>query len=280
MPWRKGCARVKWGGSSTKSDASAFIPADVDTRKFCPQCAQHGSETSILEAALDWLRRVDADRGSGLVGAGGSPGRSEREDSQELGTDCDEWQALEVFAESRGLIISDEWLDDTLIPRKGGNEHETYTDTAMPGWRFKVTAPKLALFSGRQRFPGVSPHSYFESWQLANIVFGDEVEFVGMIPTDEGYRLIIRQPEVEAADPDNPHPTKPEINAWLRTMGFEYDEGAWVREADGVVLTDEHEGNFILTDTGVYPIDLHLRRLKGARGEVIRWEDHPAVREG
>ena len=214
-----------------------------------------------------------------MVGAGDSPGRSECADSPVAGTNRDEWQALEEFARSRGLIIADEWLYDSMIPRKGGNEHETYTDLAMLGWRFKVTAPNLALFSGRQRYPEVNPLSYFESWRLANFVFGDAVEFVGMIPTNEGYRLIIRQPEVKAADPDNPHPTKPEINAWLRTMGFEYDEGAWVREADGVVLTDEHEGNFILTEAGVYPIDLHLRRLKGAHGAVIRWEDHPAVRE-
>lgn len=53
-----------------------------------------------------------------------------------------------------------------------------------------------------------------------------------------------------------------------------------MREADGVVLTDEHEGNFILTEAGVYPIDLHLRRLKGASGDVIRWEDYLARFDG
>jgi hypothetical protein len=215
-----------------------------------------------------------------VAGTSGPPGRSECEGASEPGPNRDEWQALEEFAQNRGLIFEAELLDDTLLPRKGGNEHETYTDGAMPGWRLKVTAPRLALFSGRQRFPGVTPLSYFESWHLANLVFGDAVEFLGMIATEEGYRLMIHQPEVEAVDPDNPHPTKPEINAWLRTMGFEYDEGAWVREADGVVLTDEHEGNFILTDTGVYPIDLHLRRLKGARGEVIRWEHYLARFDG
>lgn len=178
---------------------------------------------------------------------------------------------MEEFAQLHGLIYSHDLLDDTLLPRKGGNEHETYTDLAMPGWRLKVTAPNLALFNGRQRFPGMTPLKYLESWWLANIVFGDEAEFLGMIPTDEGYRIIVRQPEVAATDTENPHPTKPEINAWLRALGFEYDEGAWVREADGVVLTDEHEGNFIITPQGIRPIDVHLRRLRGAVGEVIPW---------
>jgi hypothetical protein len=98
------------------------------------------------------------------------------------------------------------------------------------------------LLSGRKRFPALTFLAYLESWRLANFVFGDRAEFLGIIPTEDGPRLIIRQPEVEAADPDNPHPMKPEINTWLRSAGFEYDEGAWVRDADLVVLSDEHEG--------------------------------------
>lgn len=91
-----------------------------------------------------------------------------------------------------------------------------------------------------------------------------------------GPRLAIRQPEVEAADPDNPHPVKREINAWLRWAGFEYDEGAWTRSEDGVVVSDEHEGNFIAAKQGIRPIDLHMRRLKWASGPVIPWAYNPA----
>lgn len=117
---------------------------------------------------------------------------------------------------------------------------------------------------------------YLTGCHLANIVFGDQIEFVGVIPTEEGPRLVIRQPEVEAADPDNPHPMKPAINRWLRSAGFEYDEGAWTRESDQVVVSDEHEGNFILAADGIRPIDLHLSRLPWATGEVIPWEENPA----
>lgn len=69
---------------------------------------------------------------------------------------------------------------------------------------------------------------------------------------------------------------KPEICSWLRSAGFDYDEGAWVREQDLVVLSDEHEGNFIITSEGIRPIDLHLRRLAWATGSVIPWAHNPA----
>jgi hypothetical protein len=182
---------------------------------------------------------------------------------------------LEAYARSQNAVFDYGWLS-TLDPRKGGHEHETYADPAAPGWRIKVTGPDLVLLSGRRRFPALTFLMYLESWRLANVVFGDGVEFLGVIPTADGLRLVIRQPEVEAADPDNPHPTKPEICTWLRRAGFEYEEGAWVREQDLVVLSDEHEGNFISTTDGVYPIDLHLRRLAWASGEVIPWSLNPA----
>ena len=179
------------------------------------------------------------------------------------------------FAEDRGAIISAEWLD-TLELRHGGNEHDTYVDPQFPGWRIKVTGPSLVLREGRQRIPAFTEREYLESAWLANVVFGDGIEFVGIIPSSLGPRLVIRQPEVEAADPDHPHPDKRKINAWLRAAGFEYDEGAWTREADGVVVSDEHEGNCIATTNGIRPIDLHIRRLKWASGSVIPWEKNAA----
>jgi hypothetical protein len=132
------------------------------------------------------------------------------------------------------------------------------------------------LISKRRRIPELTALDYLNSCHLANIVFGDQIEFLGVIPTEEGPRLVIRQPEVEAADPDNPHPMKHAINRWLRSAGFEYEEGAWTRESDLVVVSDEHEGNFILAHEGIRPIDLHLSRLPWAKGEVIPWNENPA----
>jgi hypothetical protein len=183
---------------------------------------------------------------------------------------------LATFAEGKGWCLSDSWLS-SLIPREGGNEHETYTDPSQLGWRVKVTGPGLALCSGRSR-SWLSELAYLDSIRLANVAFGDGAELVGVIPTIAGSRLVIRQPEVEASDPDNPHPTKPEINDFLRLAGFDYAEGAWLRDADGMVLEDEHEGNFILTSQGVRPIDIHLHQLAHVSLPVMPWAECPAYR--
>jgi hypothetical protein len=212
---------------------------------------------------------------AGTNRADAPPGSGERPHSPVAGTDCDGGRALEAYARSIAAVFDDEWLN-ALEPRQGGHEHETYVDPDAPEWRIKVTGPNLMLLSGRRRFPAFTFAMYLESWRLANLVFEDRAEFLGVIPTEDGARLVIRQPEVEAADPDNPHPMKPEICTWLRSAGFEYDEGAWVRDEDLVVLSDEHEGNFIVTDAGVRPIDLHLRRLAWASGPVIPWSRNPA----
>jgi hypothetical protein len=214
---------------------------------------------------------VDSGAKGGVVKESGSARSSERQNPSLVGTDRDSGRLLATVAESQDWLLTEEWLA-SLIPRSGGNEHETFTDPSALLWRIKVTGPALALRCGRSR-AWMSELAYLESIQLTNLVFGDEAEFLGIILTIAGARLVIRQPEVEAADPDNPHPTKPEINAWLRFAGFDYNEGAWVREADDVVLEDEHEGNFILTSDGLRPIDVHLRILTGSSKVIIPWED-------
>lgn len=212
------------------------------------------------------------DAGAHRAHAQAGPGEQPHPPS--IGPDRDGARSLEAFAQQCGALFSYDWLI-SLDPRDGGQQHETYVDLACPEWRIKVTGPNLALISRRRRIPELGALEYLTSCHLANIVFGDQIEFLGIIPTEEGPRLVIRQPEVEAADPDNPHPMKPAINRWLRRAGFEYDEGAWTREGDLVVVSDEHEGNFILAAEGIRPIDLHLTRLSWATGEVIPWERNP-----
>ncbi len=209
------------------------------------------------------------DRAHAQAGPGQQPG------SSSIGPDRDGARSLEAFAIQHGLLFNYAWLM-SLDPRDGGQQHETYVDLSEPSWRIKVTGPNLVLISKRRRIPELTALDYLNSCHLANIIFGDQIEFLGVIPTEEGPRLVIRQPEVEAADPDNPHPMKPAINRWLRSAGFEYEEGAWTRESDLVVVSDEHEGNFILAADGIRPIDLHLSRLPWAKGEVIPWNENPA----
>ena len=87
------------------------------------------------------------------------------------------------------------------------------------------------------------------------------------------------QPIKEAADEMDNHPSMPEINEWLRLAGFEYDDGAWVRDADGIVLEDAHCGNFVSSTEGIRPVDVEIRQLSDAaasKKRIIPWSENPA----
>lgn len=45
-----------------------------------------------------------------------------------------------------------------------------------------------------------------------------------------------------------------------------------MRQEDGLVMVDTHEGNFILASTGLRPVDVELYRLGKASGPVVSWE--------
>jgi hypothetical protein len=217
---------------------------------------------SLLLAAITALRSD-----SGACDAA-VPGQ--REAATEVGT-CGAGGALLRFACGHGLVSSEEWLA-VLSPLEGGNEHEVFQDPGKPGVIIKVTESNLRLRNGRDRIPQMTPLHYLERWHLANLAFGDAVELLAAIPTVEGVRLAIRQPFVAAADPESPNPDQQHINRWLRAAGFEYQSGAWVRQEDGLVMVDTHEGNFILAAAGLRPVDVELYRLENASGPVVSWE--------
>lgn len=219
-------------------------------------------ESSVLFAAITILR--------GDSHAGGTAVQGQREAAPEAGAGG-AYGALLRFAEGHGLVSSEEWLS-LLSALEGGNEHEVFQDPSDPGVLIKVTEPELRLRNGRDRIPKVTPLHYLERWHLANVAFGDCAELVAVIPTAEGVRIVMQQPFVPAADPESPNPDQREINRWLRAAGFEYQSGAWVRQEDGLVMVDTHEGNFILSPEGLRPVDVELYRLKESTGPVIPWE--------
>lgn len=103
---------------------------------------------------------------------------------------------------------------------------------------------------------------YLERWQLCTEVFGDDAWLEGVIPSEHGVRIVMSQPFVDALDPLTPHPTHEAMMAWLRAHGFEYEDGAWFREADRLVLEDAHIGNFVVAQDGrIVPVDVKLRTL-------------------
>jgi len=174
-------------------------------------------------------------------------------------------------ATERGRIIPESQLE-AWKPGKGGNEHDVFTDLANPGVIYKVTLPNLGLRVGATTQPRRF-EKYLERWKLANEAFGQHARLSGVIDTPQGPRLVIEQTFRQAADVDAPHPKDRQVNEWLTAAGFEYQSGAWVRAEDGLVLEDEHDGNWIATAEGLRPVDLVLTRLKDATGPVLPWEE-------
>lgn len=79
-----------------------------------------------------------------------------------------------------------------------------------------------------------------------------------------GISLVISQPWIEAADPSAPHPSEPEIAGFMRTMGFTpliASLFGWIHQDAGYVILDAKPDNFILTHSGILPIDLLITEI-------------------
>ncbi len=111
-----------------------------------------------------------------------------------------------------------------------------------------------------------TPLEYLERLLLQARHFNDDVRFEGVLGSAPP-SLVISQPKYEAADPDNPHPTRQEIREWLSgsKQGFEQNhDGTWYDAEDDLVLDDTKPANWIKTKEGLRPIDVHMRHATPA----------------
>jgi len=114
-----------------------------------------------------------------------------------------------------------------------------------------------------------SPIAYLERWHPHNEIFGDDVRFLGALATNQGTRLIIRQPAI-AGTPA----TDDEIqrffadSGWLR---FVIDGNtAWFDPQRKLVISDTHRGNLILMDDGLLaPIDLRVQLVSASLLDTV-----------
>ncbi len=166
-----------------------------------------------------------------------------------------ESEALAEFAEAAGCVLTPEWLDQFAEFDKG-HEHIVLRDEEN-GRVIKLT---YAGWAGYDRLEPPLISEYFERLRLQNEVFDDDMQFLGVIPTPEGLQLVTSQPFVVYGDP--PHPTAEEIEAWLNSLGFFYQSGAYFRKSDRLVMSDLHCANVIRRPDGtLVPIDVKLSRL-------------------
>ncbi|MFN3407818.1 MAG: NAD-dependent DNA ligase LigA [Limisphaerales bacterium] len=189
--------------------------------------------------------------------------------------DARQQQQLAEWAQRRGVLISaDTWAK--LRPVSSGSAEHEVRYRAADNHAVKRTHPGTFGFrpecrDGQWISVPADPCSYLRRLQLQNALFADDVRLEGVMRTEGpslvigqppgGISLVISQPWLDARDPRCPHPTEHAIAAYLTTRGFVRIPNAfygWQRSADGVVILDARPDNFVVTEAGLLPIDLHL----------------------
>ncbi len=242
------------GGSEVRRGVGSVSPADLPSAEHAAAGENDSIERALEHAGEDRGAVQGKREGTRGDGAGGAPSQAEQ------------------LAAAAGVPLM---TDESLVGQRqleGGNEHDVYVDPRDTSRVLKVTLPNFGLRKG-VRVPAGTVERYLKRWQLSNQVLGDEARLVGVMDAAKGMKLVMSQPLVMAADAEALHPEVKEINAWLRAGGFEYQSGAWFREADGVTITDTHPGNFIKTGEGIRPIDVVVERQSDAQGSVIPWAE-------
>jgi hypothetical protein len=130
-----------------------------------------------------------------------------------------------------------------------------------------------------------TPLFYLRRLKLFNLVFDSEIRLEGIIlggktlligAKGEQVSIVVSQPWIAARDPGHPHPTAVQIEEFMRAFGFEKLSASyfgWHRLADNITILDARPDNFILSATGVVPIDLVISR--SAAGTVLSSGDEP-----
>lgn len=150
-------------------------------------------------------------------------------------------------------------------PDDEGNEHQVWFDETHAAF-VKATWPDffgLLVMQRPHEDDKASPIDYLERWQLHNELFGDAIEFLGILEVDGQMRLLIRQPAI-AGKPA----TLEQISDFFIQSGWERfmvgNELAFFDPVHKVAISDTHRGNLILMDDGLLaPIDLRVQPLEG-----------------
>ncbi len=97
------------------------------------------------------------------------------------------------------------------------------------------------------------PLDYLERWSLQNDVFGDTVEFEGVMKSPGGISLVVSQAWITGEVP-----TEEEIIECMKSFGFlptSLPESFYSPVRDQAAM-DCHDGNFVKVGGWVLPIDI------------------------
>ncbi len=233
--WVEGC------GACTGLDIATPKPSVTLSLTTNQDHEQHRRTTSqsALESAICHLRA--STRPSGAASSG------ESRESQ-----CkDQFRSLAAWAKGAGKLIPPGKFQQ---PTALGAEHRVYHDEARQS-AIKVTnTGKCGMsYESGEPVPAL-PLEYLVRWLAQNEIFGDAVEFEGVVESPHGLSLVVAQRWITGEVP-----TENEIADLMGTLGFESTplHECFHRAADDYVVMDCHDGNFVKQDDGlVVPIDV------------------------
>jgi hypothetical protein len=130
-----------------------------------------------------------------------------------------QFKALQKFAKGCGRSLKQKHLPPPMVAIKPGREITAYHDPVRDRvW--KGTFPGEAGFG---QFGYYTPAGYLRRLRLSNIVFGDSVEFEGILTTKAGLSIVTSQKYIQA-HPTRFIPTAEEITGYLNGLGFTHND--------------------------------------------------------
>ena len=161
----------------------------------------------------------------------------------------------------------------TLAPSDQGNEHQVWFRESSRTF-LKATWPGffgLKVVHRPDEDPCASPIDYLERWHWHNLLFADQLRFLGVHETTAGLRLLVEQPAVAGTPAAHEHQIRDFFvgNGW---QPFHADgELAYLDPVNGLAISDAHRGNLILMPDGLLaPIDLRVQRLTDSLLETVK----------
>jgi Serine/Threonine/Tyrosine Kinase found in polyvalent proteins len=130
------------------------------------------------------------------------------------------------------------------------------TYPAQYGLRMRLMRPPTRLPDQLSDIIGLRPATpleYLDRLALHNELFGDDMEFLGLVRQRGGLSMVTSQIFLRGEKP-----AIPQIEAFMAENGFRRlrGENAYFRAADHLAVFDAHARNFVLTDGVPVPFDV------------------------
>ena len=133
----------------------------------------------------------------------------------------------------------------------------------------------MELIDGQAQVFLATPLQYLRRWRLANRLFADDVELVGLAETKQGLRIVISQRDLvgEAPGWDELHSAMTETYGLclVNTRATVGGHGARAYAGNRFAVFDVRPPNFVRTAEGdVVPFDVIPQALNRQDAEVLR----------